>query len=168
RHFMPWLERYARFLTRHAWAVLLVVGLVTAGLVLGMRRLHVEIDFEASLPANHPFVQIDHRIRHEFGGRNTMIIAIVPREGDVWRPEVLRVVQEVTLAALRLPGVMAQQVVSLAAPSVRYADDEGGRIRVDYLMRDVPETPDAIANLRMRLDNDPQLKGLLVTPDARA
>jgi len=165
---MPRLERYARLLTGHAWAVLIAVGVVTAALAAGMGRLRVSIDFEASMPANHPFVQIDHQIRREFGGRNTMIVAVVPRDGEVWRPDVLRVVQEVTLAALRLPDVIAPNVVSLAAPSVRHAEEEGGTIRVDYLMRDVPETPEEIATLRARLDDDPALRGVLVTPDQRA
>ena len=139
---MPWLERYARFLTRHAWSVLLAVALVTGALIVGIGRLRAEFSVEASLPAGHPFVQIDREIRREFGGRNTMIIAIVPRDGDVWRPAVLQVVQEVTLAALRLPDVIAQNVVSLAAPSVRHAEESGGSISVDYVMRNVPQTPE--------------------------
>src|SRR5437773_12307613 len=122
---MPRLERYARLLTGHAWAVLIAVGVVTAALAAGMGRLRVSIDFEASMPANHPFVQIDHQIRREFGGRNTMIVAVVPRDGAVWRSDVLRVVQEVTPAALRLPGVIAPNVVSLAAPRVPRAQEGG-------------------------------------------
>src|SRR5206468_4272746 len=101
---MPRLERYARLLTGHAWAVLIAVGVVTAALA----------------------------------------------------------------AALRRPDVIAPNVVSLAAPSVRHAEEEGGTIRVDYLMRDVPETPEEIATLRARLDDDPALRGVLVTPDQRA
>src|SRR5207249_9389683 len=66
------------------------------------------------------------------------------------------------------PDVIAPNVVSLAAPSVRHAEEEGGTIRVDYLMRDVPETPEEIAALRARLEDDPALRGMLVTPDQRA
>src|SRR5438046_9974061 len=93
---MPPLERYARFLTGHAWTVLVAVGVATAVLAAGMGRLRVSIDFEASLPANHPFVQIDHQIRREFGGRHTMIAAIVPRDGRVWRGDVPPAVQALT------------------------------------------------------------------------
>ena len=161
-------ERYARFLTNHAWSVLAAVALATVLLAAGTRRLRAEFNFEASLPAGHPFVQIDRRIRQEFGGRNTMIVAIVPRDGNVWRSEVLEVVQQVTLAALRLPDVIGQNIVSLAAPSVRHVEESGGAISVDYLMREVPRTPEEIARLRARLDDDPQLRGLLVTPDDQA
>src|SRR5438477_5259078 len=139
---MSGLERYARFLVRRAWLVLVVVGLVTAVLAAGMRRLRVEFDIEASLPANHPFVQIDRRIRADFGGRNTMIVAVVPRDGDVWRSDVLEVVQQLTVAGLALPGIIPQNVVSLAAPNVRHVEESGGAIRVDYVMGEVPRTPE--------------------------
>jgi len=165
---MPSLERWARLLVRRAWIVLGVVAIVTVVMIAGTRRLRVEFDVEASLPAGHPFVRIDHAIRREFGGRNTMIMAIVPREGDVWRSEVLEIVQQVTVAALRLPDVIGQNVVSLAAPGVRHAEESGGTISVDYLMRDVPRTPHGIAVLRARVADDPQLSGILVTPDERA
>ena len=85
-------ERWARFIVRHARAVVLGVAVLTLAMVVGMGRLRTHFDFEASLPAHHPFVQIDHQIREQFGGRKTLIVAVVPREGDVWRPEVLEVV----------------------------------------------------------------------------
>src|SRR5262249_3007240 len=132
------------------------------------RRLRVEFDVEASLPAGHPFVRIDHAIRREFGGRNTMIMAIVPREGDGWRPEGLEIVEQVTGAGLRPPHVIGQNVVGPPAPGVRHAEESGGTISVDYLMRDVPRTPHGIAVLRARVADDPQLSGILVTPDERA
>src|SRR4029078_10789065 len=103
---------------------------------------------EASLPANHPLIEVDKKIRRQFGGHNTVIGLIVPKEGDVWRPEVLDIVQQATFAALHLEGVMAQNVVSLAAPSVRVVEDTDGRLEVNYLMQDAPQTPGAGAALR--------------------
>lgn len=161
------MERYARFLVQRAWWVLLAVALATAWIGSGMGKLRSEFNVEANLPQNHPLVEIDRTIREKFGGRNAVVMLLVPREGDVWRSEVLQAVQDVTLAALRLPDVIAQNVVSLAAPGVRYVEDVGGRIEVDLLMKDVPQTPADIAALRAKVEADPQLKGLLVTPDQR-
>jgi uncharacterized protein len=165
---VPLLERYARFLVRRAWFVLAAVAVVTALLAAGIGKLRAEFDFESSLPAGHPFVEIDRKIRQEFGGRRTVILAIVPHEGSVWRPEILDVVRDVTLEGLQLPSVMAQNVVSLAAPGVRHVEERGGAIVVDYLMRDVPRTPEEVAALRARVEDDPQLRGMLVTDDGRA
>ena len=162
------MESYARFLVRRAWLVLLAVALATAWIGAGLGKLHTDFNVEASLPANHPLVEIDKTIRRQFGGRNTVIALIVPRRGDVWQPQVLEVVRDATLAALRLEGIMAQNVVSLAAPGVRAVQDVDGRIEVDLLMREVPQTPEEIAALRAKVDGDPQFRGMLVTPDQRA
>lgn len=162
------MQTWARFLVRHAWLVLLAVGLATVAVGSGIARLRSEFSVESSLPTNHPLVAVDQAIRKQFGGRNTVIALIVPRDGDVWRPEILQVVQDATMAALRLEDVIAQNVVSLAAPGVRYVQDVDGRIEADPLMRDVPQTPDAVAALRAKVESDPQLRGMVVTPDQRA
>lgn len=161
------MEAYARFLVRRAWLVLVAVALVSLWIGMGLRQLHSEFNIEASLPAHHPLIEIDRQIRQRFGGRNTVIALIVPRQGDVWRSDVLDVVQRATLAALQLKGVMPQNVVSLAAPGVRVVDDSEGRLEINYLMREVPQTPEAIAALRARVDADPQFRGMLVTPDQK-
>lgn len=165
---MALLDRYVRWLVRRAWWVLAVVAVLTVLVGAGMRHLRTEFNVEGSLPAGHPFVQIDQAIRKEFGGRRTVIMAVIPNEGDVWRPEVLSVVRDLTMKGLLIPDVIAQNVVSLAAPSVRHVEDRDGNITVDYLMRDVPQTPEAIALVRTRLEAQPQLKGMLVTDDQRA
>lgn len=165
---MRLLDRYARWLVRHAWSVLILVAIATAVIASGIRHLRTEFSVEASLPANHPFVIIDQTIRKQFGGRRTLLLGIVPKTGDVWQPEVLATVRDVTLAGLNLDDVIAQNVVSLAAPGVRHVEDRGGSIVSDYLMRDPPQTPGEIAALRARVESDPQLRGMLVTPDQRA
>lgn len=165
---MRLLDRYARWLVQHAWLVLVLVAIATAVIAAGIRHLRTEFSVEASLPANHPFVRIDQTIRKQFGGRRTLMLGVVPKTGDVWRPDVLATVRDVTLAGLRLDDVIAQNVVSLAAPGVRHVEDRDGAIVSDYLMRDPPETPEEIAALRARVESDPQLRGMLVTPDQRA
>ena len=163
-----WFERYVRLIVRFRWIVLAVVAALTLVVASGMAKLRTEFDVEKSLPSNHPFVQVDKEIRATFGGRRLLIAAIVPRQGDVWQTPVLAVVRDFTLAALRLPDVMAQNVVSLAAPAVRTVEESGGAIKVDYLMRDVPQTPADIAALRAKVEDDPAFRGMLVTPDQQA
>lgn len=162
------MEQYSRLLVRRAWLVLFAVALATVWIGSGIGKLRSEFNIESNLPQNHPLVQIDRTIREKFGGRNSIITLLVPRDGDVWRPEVLQAVRDVTDAALRLPDIIAQNVVSLAAPNVRYVEDIDGRIEADIIMKEVPQTADAIAALRAKVESDPQLRGMLVTPDQRA
>jgi len=163
------MESYARLLVRRAWLVLIAVALVTVWLATGLGKLRTEFDVEKSLPQNHPFVTIDKEIRTKFGGRNTIIALFVPKDGgDVWRTPVLEVVRAATLEALRLDDVIAQNVVSLASPSVRHVREVDGALDIDLLMRDAPATPGDIAALRAKVDGDPQLAGMVVTPDQKA
>ncbi len=162
------MESYARFIVRHAWWVLLAVALATVGVGAGIGKLKADFNLEDSMPASHPLVLIDKAIRAQFGGRSTIVGLIVPRHGDVWRTEILQVVEDATLAAIRLDGVIQQNVISLSAPSVRYVQDVNGRIEAEILMREVPRTPEDIAALRAKVDSDPQLRGMVVTPDQRA
>ena len=162
------MESYARLLVRRAWLVLLAVALLTAWLATGLGKLHTDFDVEKSLPQNHPFVTIDKEIRTKFGGRNTIIALLVPKDGgDVWRTPILEVVRDATLKALRLDDVIAQNVVSLASPSVRYVQELDGGLDIDLLMRDPPATPEDIAALRAKVESDPQLRGMVVTPDQK-
>jgi hypothetical protein len=161
-------ERYVRFVVHRRWFVLSGVLLLTALVASGMAKLRTEFSVENSLPSNHPFVQVDKTIRATFGGRRSVIVAIVPRSGDVWQTPVLEVVRDFTLAALRMPDVMAQNVVSLAAPAVRVVRESGGSIQVDYLMKAVPQTPADVATLRATVEDDPGYEGMLVTPDQKA
>ncbi|HEY8513948.1 MAG TPA: MMPL family transporter [Candidatus Binatia bacterium] len=163
------METYARFLVRRAWLVLGAVALVTVWIALGLRELRTDFDVESSLPKGHPFVEIDKTIREQFGGRHTVIALMVPRDGgDVWRTEILETVRDATLLALRMDDVIAQNVVSLASPNVRAIEDVGGTLNVDLVMRDPPQTPEEIAALRAKVEADPQLEGMVVTPDQRA
>ena len=76
------MESYARFLVRRAGWVLLAVALVSIWIGLGIRQLRTEFSIESSLPAHHPLIEIDRQIRAKFGGRNTIIGLIVPRQGE--------------------------------------------------------------------------------------
>lgn len=162
------MEQYARFLVRRAWLVLLAVAAGTVWIGSGIGKLRTEFNIESSLPEKHPLVEIDRTIRQKFGGRNSVVALLVPRNGEVWRPDVLQAVQDITMAAQRLPDIITQNIVSLAAPGVRYVEDVDGRLQADPLMREVPQSAEAIAALRAKVEADPQLNGMLVTPDQRA
>lgn len=145
------VARYAEFVVRRTSLVLVVSLLVVATVGLGVRHLVVRFDPEAAFPADDPAVELDRAIRAEFGGRNLVVIAIAPRAGDVWQPAVLHATRDITLAVRLLPGAMDKGLVSLAAPSMRAVEVTDDGIEEHYLMRDVPEAPEAIAALRERV-----------------
>jgi len=162
------LRRYASFVVRRAWLVLALSIFASASLGTGMSRLAVQLDPEAQLPANHPYIVIDRQIRKEFGGKQFVAIAIVPQSGNVWTKEVLQAVHGVTSELLDAPGIIRQNVVSLSSPYARVPSERGGSLSVDYLMRDVPTDDAGIAELRDRYRSERLFKGTVVSDDERA
>ena len=163
-----WLRRYAEFIARHAWAVLLVSLIAVAIVASGMGRLKFNLDPEQELPADHPYIVVDRAIRKDFGGTNFVAIALLPKSGSIWSPQVLRVVYDLTLDLLNAPGVIRQNVVSLSSPYVRVPEDRGGVLTSDYLMKEVPADAAGVAALRERYNQEPLFKGTVVSDDERA
>lgn len=162
------LGRYAEFVVRRAWLVLALSVFATALLASGMSRLVVDLDPDQQLPADHPYIVVDRKIRKEFGGRNFVAVAIVPKSGTVWRSDVLHKVYDLTLDLLNAPGVIRPNVASLSSPYVRVPTDRGGALGVDVLMKEVPDDAAGIDRLRELYRSEPLLRGTVVSDDERA
>jgi predicted RND superfamily exporter protein len=166
---MPELLRvYAEHIVRHPWRVLILSVLATVVIASGMRRLTINLDLEQQLPADHPYVVVDRTVRKQFGGRNFVAIALVPTSGTIWRPDVLRVVYDLTLDLLNAPGIIRQNVASLSSPYVRVPRDHGGTLTADYLMKEPPADADAVAAVRELYEQEALFKGTVVSKDERA
>ncbi len=163
-----WLRRYAEFIARHARAVLVVSVIVTAVVGSGMSRLVLKLDPDQELPPDHPYIIADRAIRKEFGGANFVAIALMPKSGNIWAPDVLRVVSDLTFDLLDAPGVIRQNVLSLSSPYVRVPEERDGVLTNEYLMKDVPADAAAAAALRERYNREPLFKGTVVSNDERA
>ena len=162
------LHRYATFIVARARAVVAGTVILTALLAAQIPRLQVHFDPASSLPPDHPFVQIDRRVREEFGGRNTVIMGVIPRSGTVWTVPVLRRVHELTQQVLDLDGLMRHTMISLASPNMRHLEDRDGTLAEDYLMREPPEDDADVAEVRRRYAANPLAQGMVVSPDERA
>lgn len=166
---MPLLERHARTVVRHRWAVVWLVLAVTVCLGAFARDVHVEMDPDRTLPAHHPFVVADKEIAKEFGGRRTVVVALVPAGGTVWSAPVLQKLAALTLELYRADGVRATNVLSLASPNardIRSSASEG--LSVEYLMPEPPRTDADVLAIRAAYDRNPAYHGLLVSEDSRA
>jgi hypothetical protein len=162
------LHRYATFIVDRARAVVVATLVATGLLAAQIPSIGVHFDPESSLPPDHPFVRIDRMIRAEFGGRNTVVMAVIPPEGTVWTVPVLQRVHALTQAILDLDGLMRHTLVSLASPNMRHLEDRAGTITEDYLMREPPATAADVEEVRRRYESNPLARGMVVSSDDRA
>lgn len=161
-------SRFARAVVRWPRTVIGLALLVTGVLGVPATRLQVHTDPDATFPPAHPYVVIDRKLRHEFGGWNYVLLAVEGTNGTVWDEEVLRTVYEVTQAVRALPGLLPTSLVSLASPDVRRLTACNGGLDVRYLMRHPPHGAKKVAALRSVIRQTPLLATGLVSPDERA
>jgi uncharacterized protein len=145
-------------------AAIAAAVLIAAAALRGMQpSVRVEL-----LPADDAAVALNRQITAEFGMQNPVVWVIEARDGTVWTPALLGRIQAVTRDVLRIPGVIALDVVSLASPNLRDLRVTEDSMEPVYLMAEVPQSAEEIAALRQRVDSNPNYGGTLVARDGRA
>lgn len=153
---------------RSVAAALVVAATLAAAIAVSVphiARPTVEVRVVA---ADDPAVVLNREITAEFGMQNPVVWVMEARDGTVWTPALLSRLQALTRDVLTIPGVLALDTVSLASPNLRDLRVTEDTLEPVYLMSEVPETPEAMAVLRRRVDNDPNFGGTLVSRDGRA
>jgi len=89
-------ERFSRFFARQRQWFALGIATLTLFFAWQMRQLEIFTQYLDLLPRAHPFIHTYEAYRDVYGNANTVVAAIVPREGDVYRPEILRAIARLT------------------------------------------------------------------------
>ncbi len=149
--------------------VLLALALITAVAGLFAARLHMSAGFGKQLPLGHEYTETFVKYKDVLFGANRLIVVVHARQGDIWKPETLRRLNDVTQALLYLPGVDRRSVSSLWTPNTRVMQvtEEGYEAR-DVIGGDItPEKLDAATVAKIR-DNVVQggYVGSLVASDS--
>jgi len=159
---------YARFIIRHRWAVLALIVVATLFLVRASSRLHVEVDADRQLPQDHPYIQTLNEVHRLFGDKNLVVVGLFPHDGNVFTPQFLRKLADVTERIRKVPGANQSLVQSLAAPQVKDIRGTADGLDVDRVMETPPDDAAGAEEVRKRaFDNDAYV-GTLVAKDGSA
>jgi hypothetical protein len=154
-----------RLSLKYPRATLILAFLVTVGLGLGTARLRSANFLEGHLAADDPELSTFRRLTSEFGSDHLAIFAISCGNSyecaDVFEPDVLRLLRALSERARARAGI--EEVVSLATTGVLSAAN--GSLGVQRL--DGALDPASIAGFRARIEQDPLLRGTLVSHDLR-
>ena len=126
-------------------ATLVVLGIVTVVMALFAAQLRMDAGFDKQLPTGHEYTDTFFQYRDMLFGANRLMVAVHARKGDIWNPQFLRRLHDVTQAVLYMPGVDRRTVSSLWTPNTRVLQitEEGFKAR-DVIGGDVtPEKLDA-------------------------
>jgi predicted RND superfamily exporter protein len=108
--------------------------------------LHIQPDagFDKSIPLKHKYMQVYKQYQEEFGGANTILVALMQKDGDIYNSKFLHRLKQVTDAVFFLPHIDRSQVQSLFTPNVTYIEVvEGGFFGTNVIPADYPADGEA-------------------------
>ncbi len=104
-----------------------ILLLITAFLAVEMVRLKSDAGFDKSIPLEHPYMQVLKQYQTDFGGANTVLVALIRQDGDIYNEKFLTRLKAVNDEVFFLKGVDRSRVSSLFTPDVRFIEVvEGG------------------------------------------
>lgn len=165
------LHRGEEWLFANPKIVLGLIFTVTLLFALALPKLRIYSDFADLLPQQHPYIQTYNRIKENFGGANLVVMAIEVDQGTIFNDETLKLVHEATQGVDNVAGVNHNLVSSLTHRTARkvFLDEQGSLAsRAYYDPLQAARTPEELEQMRRDVTANPQIYGLLVSPDYKA
>jgi uncharacterized protein len=162
-------ERIAAFCIRARVLVLSVVGLLTLFFLFFAAKVQIRTQFDDLMPLRHPYIKVHQEFKESFGGSNMVSIMLEVKQGDIFRPEILKMIKNIQGDLLMVSGVNEFQIISLASKKLRdiKAGSEGIE-RVPLMWPDVPETPEEIQKLKEKVLSNRLVYGTYVSLDLKS
>jgi len=154
------------FPINHPKLVMALVAILTIVAAAQLPKIKIDTDPENMLPADEPVRVMHAAVKEAFNLNDFLVLGIVDEE-TVFTPEILERVKTITEALYDIDGVITDDIL---APTE--VDDilpaEGGGIRVETLMEEVPETTAEAQKIVVQIDQNPILRGKLASADGKA
>ncbi len=127
-------------------------------------------EYENSLPLGHPYIQVFKQYQADFGGANTVLVALLQKPGtapDIYNDKFLGELKSATEEVFFMAGIDRAHVSSIFTRNVRYIEVvDGGFIADDVVPAEYAPTPEMFALIRRNVAKA-QVVGSLVSRDQR-
>jgi predicted RND superfamily exporter protein len=143
--------RLERLIFGNRALILLLFCLVTAVmLVVAWRGLRIDASFTKQLPTQHEYMRtyLSENVT-EFRGANRILIALIARDGNMFKPSFFAALKKATDEVVVMDGIDRGRVQSLFTPNVRYLEVvEDGIEAGNVIPANFQPTPEAMAKVR--------------------
>ena len=162
-------QRIARWAFKSPWLTVVIMGLITLFFFVGATKVELKTVFSDLFPKTHPYVET-FKTHPNFGNPLTVTIMVKRTNGqDIFNPETLQKIWNISRDIDLTPGVDHDQVVSIATEKARYTEVTADGIFSNPVMGDrLPETAEEITEVKRRINESPPVRGFLVSRDQSA
>ena len=162
-------ERIFRAFATPRWRRPIFFGaaLMVALALAALPFLKRDTTITAFLPKQNPAIVHTHQVSEIFRQRPPIVVAVLAPQGqDIFEPGTLADVAWLTEMLKNTPNIDPETVRSLSTASL--IGGEGDQLLIDPVMADVPQTPQAAADVGHRARAMPHYAGLLYARDGSA
>ncbi|HXN05588.1 MAG TPA: MMPL family transporter [Nitrospiria bacterium] len=162
------MKSYIEWILKFRFLVIGLTLLVTLFLGIQIKNLHIIIDPNTNLPQDHPYIIATNKIESLFGSKNVILVGITPKEGDIFQKPLLQKVEEITRDLRQTPGVIKENVLSLAAPKAKWikGTSEGMEVK-PFIDNKIPTTPQEMETLKKAIRTNPVYYNAIISKDEK-
>ena len=113
---------FETFLFRHRGIMIAIFALLTLFLGFQASNLKMDAAFIKNIPLNHNYMQTYLKHQKQFGGANSIMVAVEDTSGDIFNADYFDALKGVHDQLFFIPGVDRAQVKSLFSPSTRFTE----------------------------------------------
>ncbi|MDA0820993.1 MAG: MMPL family transporter [Proteobacteria bacterium] len=160
--------RLASWVMNYRLGVSIAFLVITLAAAFGFPNVEIRTIFNDMLPVDDPFVQtfFDHR---GFGNPLTMSVMVKRKNGNIYNPETLRKVHQLTRDIDLAPSVDHDQVISISTEKVRYARANATGLETQPLMdNEPPSTPEQMREFLSRVEKSTNAQVFYISADESA
>jgi hypothetical protein len=152
------------------WLTMSILLVITAFLFWQMIQIKRDAGFDKSIPLEHAYMKVLKQYMAEFGGANTVLVALITKEGvegDIYNEKFLTELKAATDEIFFLPGIDRSRVSSLFTPDVRFIEVvEGGFRGGNVIPAEYAPTPEMFQIVRENVGKA-SIIGRMTTNDER-
>ncbi len=145
--------------------VLTVLSIVFA---ISASQLKPQAGWLKMVPQTHPYMQTFLEYYKDFGGANTVLVAMKHHQGDIYQPEFMESLRQVGDDVFFIPGVDRARVTSIFSPGILYIEViEDGLAGAPVIPANYQPTPEMMDRIRINVGKA-NVVGRLVSEDQTA
>ena len=155
------LQTFLSKIISYPRTVLLLVFIGTLFAIGGLTKVDVNSEFTNDIPEDDPLVVTDKKLKSYFGESSLVWIGI--KSDNIFQKRTLEKIEGISEAVKSIEWVIDDEIKSLT--TVNNIKGVEGGIKVGPYISEIPNTPEAFAQLAQDIKTDNLLNGQLVSED---
>lgn len=157
------MEQIWSKLLKLSWLIILIVILLTIFFILQFKHLYYQNKFTSWLPQDDPVVRLLLDTGEKFGSTELVLVTLKAREGETFRPDILKSLKQATEELSQQPEVFYVTSI-ISAPNIQSSD---GELVVADFLEEIPQSEEELkARLQEALSKENYIS-TYISPDGR-